>query len=116
MKTNDVFRQNRHIRQFADRQRGCICGNDGLRTGLHRQLAKNFFFDVDLFGGSFDDKLDVAQFHRCGRSDDPGAAFFRFFLSHQAAFHCVGVGFFNVGQTAVDLLPSYIAQNYGDAV
>src|SRR6266567_4557369 len=114
MKTDDVFGRNRRIGQLADWKGGRVCGDDRFWTGLHRQLEKDLFFDLDLFRGGLDDKLHIAQFHWCGGGHDPGATLLRFFLAHQAPLHSVSVSSLDIGQTAVDLLPGYIAENHSD--
>ena len=97
MQSDHAVRRNSATSQLADGKRGCVRGDDRLRARLHRQLPENFLFDVDLLRCSFDYELDVAQLHRRGRSNDAGAALFRFFFRHQAALHRVVVSFFDVG-------------------
>ena len=109
VQTDDAVGGNSAVRQLADWKRGGVRRDDRFRASLHRQLSENFLFDVDLFRSGFDHKLDIAQFHRRGRSNNAGAALFRFFLRHQTALHRVGVGFFDAGQTAIEQLAIHVA-------
>ena len=115
METDDVLGRNRRISQLADWKRGCIRGDDCFRTRLHCQFAKDFFFDLDFFGGRLDHNLNIAQFHRRGRGHNAGAAFLRFLFRHQTALYGVGVSFFDIREAVIDLLPRDIAQDHRNA-
>ncbi len=114
MQTDDVFGRDRHVGQLANGKRGCVRGDDCFWTRLHCQLAKDFLFDVDFFGGGLDNNLHVAQFHRRGGGYNPGTTLFCFFLRHQAALHSVGVSLLDISKAVVDLLSRDIAQDHGD--
>ena len=115
MQPDDVLGRDRHVRELANWKRRSICGDDGFRPRFHRQLAKNFFLDAQLFRCGFDHEPHIAQLHGSGRATNPGATFFCLFLCHQAALDRVAVDFFNVRQTAIDLFARDVAQDHCNA-
>src|SRR6266576_3696363 len=111
MKSNHVLRWTGRVGEPADRKGRCICGDDRFRAGLHSEFTKDFFLYLKFFRGSLDDELHVAQFHWRGGGDNPRAACFRFLLSDQTTLYGISIGFLNVREAAIDLLPRDVAQN-----
>ena len=115
MQADDARREFRLGRQFRDRERGGICGENRMSAVFVARSRENFFFDFEFFRGGFDHDLHVAHRHRRGGSNDAGPAFLRFFVAHQSALHRVGVGLVDIGEAAIDRRGIDIAQNNRDA-
>src|SRR5438445_13894853 len=76
VQTDDAVGGNSAVRQLADWKRGGVCLDNRFRASLHRRLSENYLFDIDLFEGGFDHKLDIAQFQWRGRSEYAAEALF----------------------------------------
>ena len=111
MKADDARGRTGAGRQFLDRQRGSVRGEDRGVRSVRREVRENLLFDLELFRGGFDHDLHVAHHSRLRGSDDAGATFLRLRLVHQAALHRVGVSLLDVGQAAIDRRGIDVAQD-----
>ncbi len=97
-----------------DGERRSIRRQDGFRRSLPCEFGKDLFLDLHLFRGGFDRNSDVAHFDMLSRSDDARATLLRLFRGHQPTLDRVAVGLLDVGEAAVELLGTDIAQDHRD--
>src|SRR4030095_11307807 len=77
--------------------------------------AEKFLLDLHLLRSRFNYELHVPQLHWRSGATNPGPTLFSLFLSHQTALYAVGIDFFNVRQSAIDLFARDVAQDHSDA-